>query len=256
MIDQIQPLIDAYYSWLRDNTFLRDVDNDWVELTTPYIDRHNDFIQIYISKTNGDLLITDDAYTINELKASGCDLSSSPKRIRLLELTLNGFGVQRDRNALTIKANQSNFAYKKHNLIQAILAVNDMFYLAEPTISSLFKEDVEQWLRLKQVRFVPMVKFTGKSGYDHSFDFAIPQSNGTPERIIKTVSNPTRDMAQNLVFAWFDTRNVRPENSQMYAILNDSISAPASTITEALTSYEIKPVLWTKREAVYAELAK
>ncbi len=43
MISEIEELLEAYHSWLRDKTVLRQID-DWVEITTPYLDRHNDYI--------------------------------------------------------------------------------------------------------------------------------------------------------------------------------------------------------------------
>ena len=43
-------------------------------------------------------------------------------------------------------ASENNFSLRKHSLIQAMLAVNDLFYLASPIITSLFREDVEAWL--------------------------------------------------------------------------------------------------------------
>jgi len=46
MIDEIQVLLDKYLQWLKDKTVLRQV-NDWVEITTPYLDRHNDYLQMY-----------------------------------------------------------------------------------------------------------------------------------------------------------------------------------------------------------------
>lgn len=38
MIQDIQNLMDTYYSWLKDKTILRQIDQ-WVEITTPYLDR-------------------------------------------------------------------------------------------------------------------------------------------------------------------------------------------------------------------------
>ncbi|EAY56027.1 MAG: conserved hypothetical protein [Leptospirillum rubarum] len=123
MIQDIQNLMDTYYSWLKDKTILRQIDQ-WVEITTPYLDRHNDYIQIYSKKANSGYILTDDSYTINDLEQSGCKLQS-PKRQELLKMTLNGFGVQLQGNNLEVHASPENFALRKHNLIQAILAVND-----------------------------------------------------------------------------------------------------------------------------------
>ena len=46
MIHEVQKLLDAYLAWLKDKTQLRQV-ADWVEITTPYLDRNNDYLQIY-----------------------------------------------------------------------------------------------------------------------------------------------------------------------------------------------------------------
>src|SRR5215472_10093916 len=58
---------------------------------------------------------------------------------------------------------RKNFPVCKHNLIQAMLALNDLFYLAKPVVESLFFEDVVAWLDGNDVRYTPKVKFTGTS---------------------------------------------------------------------------------------------
>ena len=220
MIDEVQKLLDQYIAWLKDKTALRQI-KDYVEITTPYLDRHNDHLQIYAKRENGGYLLSDDGYIVGDLRLSGCELESR-KRKDLLRLTLNGFGVQLDGDALSVHASRDNFALRKHNLVQAMLAVNDLFYLAVPMVASLFLEDVASWLSLHDIRFTPKVKFTGKSGYDHLFDFVIPASKKEPERILQAINRPNRDTAQAIAFGWIDTKDVRPANSRAYAFLNDS----------------------------------
>ncbi len=247
MIYEVQMLLDKYQAWLRDRTLLRQVD-DWVEITTPYLDRHNDYIQIYAQKENGGYLLTDDGYTVSDLALCGCELES-PKRQQLLRAALNGFGVKLiDGQALAVRATSDDFPLRKHNLVQAILAVNDMFYLAEPMVTSLFVEDVAMWLDLKGIRYTPRLKFTGKSGFDHLFNFVIPKSRTQPERIIKAINRPTRDAVQIAVFAWTDTREVRGPDDRMYTFLNDTEQAIPSGIVDALSNYGVVPVLWRDRE--------
>ena len=250
---EIESLLDAYRRWLKDKTTLREVD-DWVEITTPFLDRHNDALQIFARRENGGFILTDDSYTIHDLEASGCNLNTD-KRKDLLKMTLNGFGVRlRENDALEVSASPENFARHKHNLIQAMLAVNDMFYLAKPVIESLFFEDVVSWLDANDIRYTPNVKFTGTSGYDHLFDFVIPKSKRQPERILKAINRPTRQAATAFSFEWTDTREVRSEGSKAYAVLNDADGVPGDVI-EALRNYEIRPVVWTQRLDVIEELA-
>jgi len=56
MIGEIQSLLDEYMRWLKEKTQLRQID-DWVEITTPYLDRHNDYLQIYASARMEDTLL-------------------------------------------------------------------------------------------------------------------------------------------------------------------------------------------------------
>ncbi len=252
MINEIQDLLDKYLRWLKDKTVLRQI-KDWVEITTPYLDRHNDYLQIYVKRDNNGFILTDDGYTIGDLRQSGCELESK-KRKELLMLTLNGFGVKVDNEALVIHTSADNFALRKHNLVQAMLAVNDLFYLSVPMVASLFLEDVTSWLNAYEVRYTPRVKFTGKSGYDHMFDFVIPASRKYPERILQAINRPNRDTAQAFAFSWIDTKEVRPANSLAYAFLNDSDHAPVSAVVDALKNYGVRPVLWTKREELKEQL--
>ena len=241
MIEEIQDLIDTYLKWLKDKTLLRQV-KDWVEITTPYLDRHNDYLQIYAKRQNGGYLLTDDGYVLEDLQQSGCKLESA-KRQALLRITLNGFGVQTKEGRLEIHASPENFAIRKHNLIQAMLAINDLFYLAVPVVASLFYEDVVAWLDLHEIRYTPKVKFTGKSGYDHLFDFVIPKSRLHPERILRTINHPNRDTAETLAFSWIDTKEVCPPDSRAYAFLNDLDQTISIPVVDVLRSYDVNPIL-------------
>ncbi|MCC5877498.1 MAG: DUF1829 domain-containing protein [Candidatus Sumerlaeia bacterium] len=254
VLEEISLLVEEYRNWLKDKTVLRQVNGEWVQVTTPHLDRHNDCIQFYVRREGNALLLTDDGYIINDLINSGCPLDS-PKRQELLRTTLAGFGVQLDGDELMLKATIENFPLKKHNLVQAMLAVNDLFYLASPYVTSLFLEDVTKWLDLADIRFTPRVKFTGKSGYDHMFDFVIPRSRQQPERILQTINNPKKGAAETLMFKWLDTREVRSPESQLYAVLNDSNAEISPSIIEALKAYDLQPILWSKRDEMRNKLA-
>jgi hypothetical protein len=253
-VQEIETLLSNYRAWLKEKTSLREVNGSWVEITTPYLDRHNDALQIYANAQNGTYILSDDSYTVRDLEASGCSLTE--KRKDLLKMTLNGFGVQMNAEALQVHASPDNFPARKHNLIQAMLAVNDLFYLASPIVQSLFFEDVVAWLDESEVRYTPKVKFTGISGFDHLFDFVIPKSpRREPERIVQAINRPTRDNAEAFIYAWSDTREVRPPDSKAYAILNDSEQPIPSGVLDAFRNYKIEPVVFSHRAEAVAELA-
>jgi len=253
-IAEIEELLHGYHAWLSDKTTLRQVNGEWIEITTPYLDRHNDAMQIYVRGESGGYILTDDSYTIHDLESAGCSLQTD-KRQDLLKMTLNGFGVRRENDALEVHATAETFALKKHSLIQAMLAVNDLFYLAKPVIESLFFEDVVSWLDVNDIRFTPAVKFTGISGYDHLFNFVIPKSRKEPERIVQAINRPTRETALTFIYAWTDTRQTRPPDSKAYAMLNDIEQPVSSNVIEAFRNYQIRAVPWSDRAHVVPELA-
>ena len=254
MVEEIDKLLDGYRAWLKDKTTLREINGNWVEITTPYLDRHNDALQIYARQENGGYILTDDRYIIHDLETSGCSLKTD-KRRDLLKMTLNGFGVKLKDEALEVHASAETFPLRKHNLIQAMLAVNDLFYLAKPVVESLFYEDVVAWLEANDIRHTLKAKFTGISGYDHLFDFVIPKSRRQPERIVQAINRPTHDTAEAFIFAWLDTRQVRPNESKAYAVLNDIEQTIPGGVLDAFRNYEIEPIPFSQRTEVVVDLA-
>jgi hypothetical protein len=245
-MSEIDLLIDGYWRWLRDKTVIKQL-KDWIEITTPYLDRHNDYLQIYARKTDNGFILTDGGETLADLEQSG-RVMDSPKRQAILQTILNGFGVEKRDSDLQVHTTSDNFGIRKHNLIQAILSVHDMFFLASSNVEALFFEDVAAWLESVDIRYTPRVKFSGKSGFDHMFDFVIPKSKVASERIIRAINNPNRNTAQNLIMAWIDTRDSRPENAEPFAFLNDNEKSIAGNVTDALRNYGIMPVVWSQRD--------
>ncbi len=253
MIAEIEQLTEKYLDWLRDEISFRQR-GQTVEVTAPFLDRHNDYIQFYAKRDKNGLLLTDHGYTITDLEMCGCKLDT-PKRQALLKTTLSGFGVSLVDGELRVKATAGDYARKKHRLLQAMLAVNDLFYLASASVRSLYHEDVTAWLDDAEIRYIPRVKLSGKTGYDHHYDFVIPKSASHPERVLLSINNPDRASAERTVFAWEDTKDARHGDSRAYAILNDTQTSLSPSVLDALRNYEVRPVLWSDRESVRKELA-
>jgi hypothetical protein len=238
---------------LKSKTAWREI-NGWTEITTPYLDRHNDYIQIYLRQNGDEWELTDDGETLTDLIQSGCELDT-PRRKALLQTTLNGFGMHLANGAITVKTKQDSFALRKHNLIQAILAVNDLFYLARASVESFFFEDVALWMDDSDIRYTQRVKFSGRTGYDHLFDFVVPKSKKEPERILRVVNNPAKDQANAAILSWVDTKEARPSNSVAYAVLNDKERIIPDGVVEALKNYDITPLPWSQRDEFRERLA-
>lgn len=242
-------VINEYLKWIKDNTIAKTIEEGNIcSISTPFLDRHNDHLDIYLVKENGNIRLTDNGYTIADLKMSGMVINT-PKRENILRTSLNGFGVKvNDKDELFVIANKSNLGQKKHYLLQAILAVNDMFNLAQETITSLFKEDVELYFRSNDIIFSKDIKLTGKSGFDHNIDFLIPQAKNKPERLIKTVNSPRKDTILNAIMAFNDISQTRDTETANYVIYNDLEKAVSNDVITALENYSVDHIPWSQKE--------
>ncbi len=240
----IKKLIDGYYSWLHEQTSVKIAKDDWFEVETPMLDRHNDFLSIYIRKRENEIELTDGGYILDDLEISGFEISTS-KRRDLIQQMAAGFGVRIEDGEIRISATVSDFNVKKHMLIQAMLSINDLFYLSSPSVISVFIDEVFNWFNLKNIRMVDNCQFTGKSGFVHHFDCVIPKSANQSERFIDVINMPNKQNIQNTIFKWLDTKDNRHKNTVLCAVLND-VNINKSSVVEPLTSYGIKALPWSR----------
>ena len=221
-------LIAGYYKWLRDKTVLKE-GKDIVEITTPYLNAHNDYIQIYLKKDGENYVLSDEGETIAELEMYGCSLETG-KRGKILNSVLQGFGV-----------------FQKDGAIQTTASVED-FPL------KIFYEDVRDWLDTYDIRFSKDIIFKGLSGFDRKFDFVIPKSKKASERFVKTINNPTKDAVDLFIMDWLDTKDGRSEGASAFVIINDTEKPVKQPVRQALENYGIYCCPWSKRESVREKL--
>lgn len=245
-----------YLDWINKKLAYTDLDGGTIEITTPFLDRHNDHLQIYaLPLENGDIKLTDDGYIISDLQMGGLELNSSTKRKQLFNTIINGYGVSfnSDSEELFVISDSSNFPTKKHMLLQAMMAVNDMFMITKSTVNSLFTEDVRNFLESNNIRYSENIILGGKSGYNHHYHYLIPHFKNIPERVIQTMNAPSKGALSNIIFSWSDTREARIKQaytSDLYIFINDQEKEVDKNIINALKNEDINSVLWSNRDSI------
>jgi hypothetical protein len=252
---ECEQFVHNYLSWLRQGFSVEALGNNTCELTTPFLDRHNDHLQVYVVRRADRVVLSDDGYILSDLRTSGLELNT-PKRKATLETVLKGFGVQLDGNALVVEVSERNFGQRLHSFVQAMLAVNDMFVMAQARVASFFWEDVRAFLDEHDVRYSPRVKIAGRSGFDHAVDFLVPKSRRQPERVVQAINVPNKGTITNCLFTVGDIREARTEPFAAYAFLNDRARTVGGDIAEALEAYGVTPALWTRRERYAVALSE
>ncbi len=247
----MKDLIESYISWLKQKINYKEI-NGYYEVTTPFVNHINDYIQFYLKRDEKDhIYMTDDGETLDNLEMAGVDINS-PARKKEFDSILNGFGVVLKGNELMTMATPQTFPMRKHNYMQALMAVDDLFVLASPKVESFFLEDITNFLLQKDVRFSRNIILQGKSSFQHKFDFLIPSSNKAPERIIKAVASPKKQNIIAHLFAFEDTKLARDNEGIM--ILNDLEKEIAPDVSQAISEYGIYDFSWKKRDELIEKL--
>lgn len=250
---KIVDFISEYTNWIKNNSAQRFV-NGYEEVTTPFLDAHNDVLQFYVRREGDTFIFTDDGYTLADIAMNGLNLSSKKSK-DLLEDFAASLNVMIQDGSITAQTdNPSLVAQTGHLMIQAMLRIGDMFYLSSPRIRSLFIDDVKAFFHANDIRYTPSAMFSGKSGLPQRFDFVIPASKTHPERMITTLNHPSKESVQSAIFSWTDVRDTRKEESVSYLILNDKKTKNASFI-QAAKQYGINAFWWNERSSYIDMLA-
>jgi hypothetical protein len=115
----LELFLNEYPFWLTKNSSVKKLDNGWFELTTSYLDKHNDYIVVYAIKPFGIITIHDGGETIGGLSLI---IHRDVKKV------LTTYGIQQDETGLYVDCNEGDFAQKLHNLISAIIEINALSY--------------------------------------------------------------------------------------------------------------------------------
>ena len=224
----------TYLDWLKSEITEEDLGNGYTEITAPFLDRHNDYIQIYIQALkDGMYRISDDMYTITDLKMSGLDFKT-PKRKQILQDIVRKRGIELDskKDELYLTVPKSNLGEAQHQLFQAMLDINDLFYLNQSSIKSFFFEDVAKYFDSHEIYYSKDISLRGRSGYTQNFDFLLQRNKSHPERFIKLLNNPSRSHLERFIFSWTDIKEQ-----------DKSIDTHITHLNE----YDIQGVPWSKK---------
>lgn len=244
MLHEATDLIASHQHWLRSNTLITQR-GEYVEFSIPFLDRRNDYIRIYLTKEVDGYILSDLGETIDDLGIEGFEITT-PTRERILKSAIVGFGVSNEGGVLKVKTSREKFGCDLNNLVQAILSVNDLHFLAKPVSTTNFKSNVANWLKENFENFSEIKKFVGKSGLEHSFHFAVAGDRRNTKQVFKVINSLTTDEARKLVFSWIDTREEHFIDCKAIAILNDQNQDIPDRFNEVLNQYQIGILPWSK----------
>lgn len=233
-----------YLNWLKQEMQYNQVGN-YVEITAPFLDSMNDYIQIYFMEKSGIIYFSDDAYTINNLEARGISFNAAKKA--QMKKILQMYGASLKDREIVKEAASADFAKSKHLFLQAVLRINDLYMNVRSKSRNIFTDDIKEYFRTEDIYCTEDVQFTGKSGFLHSYDFLLQRTKNMPTRLCAAMNTPRKQSMENILFSWTDTLQAREDGSELIVFINDEDKVQPG-IEEAFSSYNVKTIKWTERK--------
>lgn len=242
-------IIDGYVNWWRAQFEVYQA-GEGVRILSPMLDRHNDYMSIYLSEVDSDsekYILTDMGATLGDLVASGCDITTKVRASKI-ENVLMGYGITRVGKELYVETFRDKLFDSLNMLMQTMATIDDLYFTLRDTKASSIADEIGCWLDDNDVRYSTDIKLTGKSGFETKFDFLIAGSrrNNIAERYIKAVNSPQESSVKNALFGWSDI-NVARENSESFLFMNTQKRSKKDipgTVKQACENYDVVPVSW------------
>lgn len=255
-MDKVQLLKNSYYNWLKDDglSFFK-IDDDYIAIDTPFLDKQYDNISLYARFINNDTVeLSDFGYTLFNLEEEGIFLSKRAKTTwNIFQKVLQDFGITFENNTLLIRTSINKFPVAKSRMLQAILRINDISYLNSNNLRQSFNELLNNWLKKNSILFTYNIEVPNSDGISSHFDFSIPTKSGA-EKLVKTSTRPN-DLTQAKVFN-YDVQATEPvRNNAQFIFLLDNYSGKTKTINSDTRTTALRNLNPQKAEVVgYNEL--
>lgn len=220
----IKKMIDEYFEWLKENYKIEKEENYGI-IHTPFTYSNFDLVDIFVTKKNNEIILSDDGDVLNNLYISGLDFKKSKTRKETLENFLHIYGLEINDDEEIIKVtNDLRFSQDKHTFIQGLLAIDDMFLTINTKVKSYFLEDVKIFFENEKIFASPNISIKGKSKMEHHFDFLLNKNENHNERLIKVINNIGNiDKLKSIMYSFKDIEkdNRKTENIIIYNDLKE-----------------------------------
>lgn len=111
-------------TWFDDSIICIAMD-DYVEVTTPFLNSHNDLITIYVTRDGDNFLLTDDGETLGMRETYGYDVDSKEARERF-EKIARMTGCYLENYELRVKSTERNLGFNLNRLAVAMTRISDL----------------------------------------------------------------------------------------------------------------------------------
>ena len=237
----VEKMLDEYTAWLRREITVTNM-GEYAEITTPFLDRFNDYFQLYVRQVNDGLLeMTDDGYLLGNLSTCGISFPQSSNNMRMLYKILRNSSLVLDGERLLCNCSLEEFPQRKHSFIQAMLNIDDYFEASSISKNSFLLDDIIKFFTENEIYYSPDIPIIGKTGSTNKYDFLFQRGKNKPERFCKVINKMREDYRNLTIFNWIDTKEVRDKDAELIVIINSNNTIKEDDLV-AFRNYDIKPI--------------
>lgn len=246
---------NSYIDFLINNHKFSDINDNVVELQTPFVDSFGDNISMIIQKKSPSTYrVSDQGYTIWNIEAHGINMTKSgAKRTSLLHSVLDFEGVSLDQDLSIFKeTSPSKLSQAIHEVSQAIVKVSSLSLSNRKNSSAIFYDEVASYFeerRFTEFNFAKGLYIPGKHTvlYKSDYTFTLPSSIKFT-KMYNTINKNTHEIILGI---YTDTKDfIEQQNGKFCILFNGNDSSTNPDLIESLKGHEVEVVNFYNKEDV------
>ena len=143
-----------------------------VRVRTPLLYPDGDVVDVFVLERDSNYIVTDYGDALGWLGMQSVSVRRSQKQQLLVEDVCQTLGIELNRGQLVLRSRPDDaLGETVIRLAQAIVRVSDLWFTLRSRALQMTAEEVDEWLREKQIHFERDVKQLGRSGRSWTIDF-------------------------------------------------------------------------------------
>ena len=202
--------------------------NGYVKIRTPYLYPDGDVIDLFLKEDGGQSTLSDLGETLRWLRMQTVAQRRSPKQRQLIQDVCLTHGVELFRGMLVVRvATPNELAVGITRLAQAALRVADLWFTMRARSVESLTDEVEDFLREREIAFERGERIPGRSGRIWSPDFHTrhPRRSALVYVLSTGSRAAARGVAEHVLAAWFDLSHLQvgPEGLRFISLFDDTL---------------------------------
>lgn len=202
--------------------------NEYTRIRTPFLYPDGDVIDVYLKEKAGVVTLTDLGESLRWLRMQSLSPRRSPKQQKLVEDICLTHGLEFFKGMVVVRVKAGETMGKAvTRLAQGALRVADLWFTMRTRSVESAGDEVEDFLKEKEIPFERGETLIGRSGKPWRVDFHTRTAKRSSlVSVLSTGSRgASRAMAEHVLATWYDLSNLKigPEALQFVSLFDDTL---------------------------------